>query len=404
MVGATNWGWMENNCAYGISNKFNKSNVSWGGLPIIIALGDDIQFPPVCDAPVFKSKLKSLAAMRGSLIWKEFTTVVHLQKSVRQNPDQYFFKESLSALRSYSLSKEHAQWLQSYQWDNVNNRWPDLTDRMQMQSLYIFPRHKEKQIHNKSKLLELNKSEPIAKIKSHTTGTHQSAPAAQAQGLEPILWLCKGAKVMLSLNLVDHLGLFHRSTGFIHEIIYSKGRFPPQLPDVILTEFPKYTGPSFIPGHPQGVPIVPVERKMECCNFCRRIQIPLHLAWATTIHGCQGMTVGAGENNRYIIIDPGDKKFESNCPGSLYVALSRAKTAGNQDTDPDFAFHPNLILNEDRIRHVVDTPTTRARYSEINRLLILAEETKIKHSFERTEEIFKVCMQKILNYNNSHEE
>jgi hypothetical protein len=40
------------------------------------------------------------------------------------------------------------------------------------------------------------------------------------------------------------------------------------------------------------------------------------------------MTIGEGESNRYIVINPRSRKFESNNPGALYVVLYRAKTAG----------------------------------------------------------------------------
>jgi hypothetical protein len=45
---------------------------------------------------------------------------------------------------------------------------------------------------------------------------------------------------------------------------------------------------------------------------------------------------GDNEPNRYIIINPGTKQFESRNAGALFVALSRAKSAGDLHTDPDF--------------------------------------------------------------------
>jgi hypothetical protein len=45
------------------------------------------------------------------------------------------------------------------------------------------------------------------------------------------------------------------------------------------------------------------------------------------------MTIGDGESSRYIVINPGTRKFESLNPGALFVALSRAKTAGGHKLD-----------------------------------------------------------------------
>lgn len=67
--------------------------------------------------------------------------------------------------------------------------------------------------------------------------------------------------------------------------------------------------------------------KKMCCtvDWC-----PLVTSWATTIHKFQGFEAGMEEKDmfRYLICDPGNLKWEQDCPGALYVALSRAKTMG----------------------------------------------------------------------------
>lgn len=64
-------------------------------------------------------------------------------------------------------------------------------------------------------------------------------------------------------------------------------------PDVVMVNFTKYTGPPFIKSHPQLVPIVPVERKkIVIVSIVNVSKIPLRLGWGTTIHRCQGMTIG----------------------------------------------------------------------------------------------------------------
>lgn len=73
------------------------------------------------------------------------------------------------------------------------------------------------------------------------------------------------------------------------------------------------------------------------------------------------MTIGEGEVNRYIIINPGTRAFESRNPGALFVALSKAKSTGRDNSYPDFAWHPYILINEDRVCHKVNTPTTVAR-------------------------------------------
>ena len=67
--------------------------------------------------------------------------------------------------------------------------------------------------------------------------------------------------------------------------------------------------------------------KSACCTvkYC-----PLVPSWATTIHKFQGFEAGFDESDRfnYLIIDPGNLKWEQDCPGAFYVALSRAKSMG----------------------------------------------------------------------------
>ena len=119
---------------------------------------------------------------------------------------------------------------------------------------------------------------------------------------------------------------------------------------------------------------MPVGRRIDCgCHGCKRKQPPLRLVWGTTIHRCESMTVGKGETNRYVVIDPGSTQFESRNPGALFVAFSRAKAAGGPEEYPDFAWNPHVLVNEDRLCHRVDTPTTRELNQELARLEFLSE-------------------------------
>ena len=77
----------------------------------------------------------------------------------------------------------------------------------------------------------------------------------------------------------------------------------------------------------------------------------------------------------YVVIHPGKYEFESNNPGTLFVALSRAKSASGRGSDPDFAFHEDVLLNDDRLK-LVNTPTTQARQTEMQGLRLLAKQCK----------------------------
>ena len=138
-------------------------------------------------------------------------------------------------------------------------------------------------------------------------------------------------------------------------------------PQFILVDFPHYSGPALIKEHPTWVPVFPVERRL-ICNCCSRTQIPLRPGFGTTIHSVQGMTIGNGNINRYIVISPGTNAFESRNPGIMYVVFSRAKSAGDDNNLPDFAFHPHVLINQDRVIHSPKTKLLAARTKEVVRI------------------------------------
>jgi len=59
-----------------------------------------------------------------------------------------------------------------------------------------------------------------------------------------------------------------------------------------------------------------------------------------------------GEAFRYVAFHPGKQEYGGKNPGALFVVLSRAKSAGGEGIDPDFAFHEDVLINDDRLRPV----------------------------------------------------
>ncbi len=110
-----------------------------------------------------------------------------------------------------------------------------------------------------------------------------------------------GAQVMLKINKDVDAGLVNGSRGVICEI----------TPDEGVTV-------KFLNG--KKVFIELHERKLDNKYITmKRTQVPLILAYAMSIHKCQGCSVD------YAIIDVGSSIFED---GQAYVALSRCKTIG----------------------------------------------------------------------------
>lgn len=52
LIGSTTLGWMDFHCRCGTG----LADQSWGGIPVVVFFGDDVQLPPVLDAPVYNTK------------------------------------------------------------------------------------------------------------------------------------------------------------------------------------------------------------------------------------------------------------------------------------------------------------------------------------------------------------
>ena len=127
MIDCSTMGWMEYMCHYGINKN---SDYLWGGLPVIVFLGDDVQLPPVRESPVYNCYLQTPAALHGVSVWKEFKTAETLTEIVRQDESQNELRATLDAMREYKTSKEQAVWLQQFQWENLRSSYgEDLLSR-----------------------------------------------------------------------------------------------------------------------------------------------------------------------------------------------------------------------------------------------------------------------------------
>ena len=395
LVGCNTLGWMEFHCQFGLKNTHD-----WGGIPVVIMTGDNVQLPPVCDSPPYHCKSSKSAAIRGYSIWKLFTSVVNLQQVMRQDSHEVHLKDTLQRLRTYSATQEDVRWLQTFQWDQLKRKYGyDSMNHMADNALFIFPTHKEEWEHNKNQLLKLNSDplRPIAEIKADLQGIHsKSASADNSQGLIRLLYVCKGARVMLTNNINVDYGLYNGAVGTVVDIIYPEGKSPVDqvFPQFILVEFPRYTGPSWIEGNPKLIPVTAIQRRLDC-NCCFRTQVPLRPGFGTTCHRVQGMTIGPGNLNRYIVINPGSKTFEARNPGILYVSLSRAKSAGSATALPDFAFNPDFLLDDERVTSKPRSPLIKAREAEIVRLQHLAVKTRQEFPQLCTTAAFEEILHKI---------
>ena len=173
-------------------------------------------------------------------------------------------------------------------------------------------------------------------------------------GLEPVVFLAKGARVMLTMNLWSSIG----ATGTVVDIIYQNNHQPPDLPIAVIVEFENYRGPVFNENKPLCIPIYPITVTSQTeIGFHERQQLPLRLAWTFTIHKSQGLTLPKAW------IDIGKSERTA---GVSYVAISRVRSLASCFIEP---------MTYERLTSLKSSANLKYRLQEENRLDQLAQAT-----------------------------
>ena len=349
MLGQTMLGWIDRRCrqATGISDEV------FGGLSIIL-FGDPGQLPPVADKPLYHSKPTSSVGEQGHLAYLMFNNVIKLSVNQRvqgTNPEQSQFRDLLMRLRTGDCTEQDWKLLLTRQPSNTTN----LTEFQNATRLYFS--NEEVANYNFEKLSALHN--PIARVNArHSSDLAKKASPDEMAGLEPCVFLAKGAQVMLTMNLWTDVGLCNGATGTVIDFIYADNHQPPDLPQAVIVKFDNYKGPSISKSISSCVPICPITVTSQSLDgMHERQQLPLKLAWAITIHKSQGLTLPKAW------IDIG--KTEETA-GISYVAISRVKTLGSCIIEP---------MTFERLKGLRKSANLKYRLEEEKRLDELAQET-----------------------------
>ena len=305
----------------------------FGGCSILL-FGDFGQLPPVMDLPLYTTNTRSDLSDQGRAAYLQFDkafTLTQIMRQAGEDPEQVRFREILLRLRNAEVTMED--------WNCLMQQTPtsvaDLTPFTS--ALHLHPTVEAVVEHNVAKLQD--SGQPIAAIKAvHTGANAAKASSEDAFGLEAVVCLAKSARVMLTSNLWVEVGLVNGAMGTIEAICYRSGG-PPDLPLAVMVKFDHYTGPTL---HNGTVPIVPLRRSWSNSGVqCSRLQLPLKLAWAVTIHKSQGLTLDK------VVIDVGKKEFSC---GLTYVACSRVRELADILFSPPFPFQRlSCISNSQRL-------------------------------------------------------
>ena len=345
MLGQTTFGWIDRRCRQATG----KNDQLFGGKSVIL-IGDPAQLPPVADKPLYHSFPSNPIGEQGYLAYHMFDKVILLTVNKRiqgSDIEQELFANVLNHIRDGSLTEDDWNLLLTRQPTSVSNidEFQDVTR--------LFYSNEEVGKYNYTKLEQLH--QPIAKIEArHSTNKAKQLSAQDLFGLEPILFLAKGATVMLTSNLWASVGLCNGAKGTVVDIVYHSEHQPPSLPVAVVVKFDSYSGPS-LENFPSCVPISPITASVDSIH--ERQQLPLRLAWALTIHKSQGLTLDKSW------VDIGSKETTL---GTSYVAISRVRRLSSVIIEP---------ITFERLKKINTAPNMKYRKLEEQRLCQLANAT-----------------------------
>ncbi|KAK3919299.1 ATP-dependent DNA helicase [Frankliniella fusca] len=307
----------------------------FGGVHVFL-IGDVRQLPCVGDSPLYSTKQLQGEAAHGKMVYRTFTKSFILSVSQRQADPT--FRDALDRLSvGTTTAADYARFGERFKL-NV-----PAAEREEFKgATRLYTTCSEVAAHNIAKLQELNS--PVARLPArHNNATATRGSTDDAAGLEPVVYLAKGARIMLRSNMWLEVGLVNGATGTVEDIVYEPGRAQPEdLPAVVMVRFDKYSGPTVADG------LVPVPTEVHTWEHdkvaCSREQVPLCLAWAFTVHKSQGLTLDRA------VISVGLRDF---AVGLMYVAMSRVKAWAGLVIDPEFDLN--------RVLDIKNSPGFRAR-------------------------------------------
>ena len=291
----------------------------WFGSVNMLFVGDILQLPPVNGSPVFSKLTNKLIATRmGCMtsvnIWKESVIYDELTINERQKKDRCFV-DILDEVRRGSVSQPTLEHLKQRVINGtIVDKYKELCGSGHS-PVCLFPTRKACHEFNMQMLSHLDsKKHKILCVDEidETSSSLKWSKKAQKEldkvnkdsnltaGLEAELTIAVGARVMLRRNIDTKQGLVNGAIGTVTSV----------SSQTLMVKFDHIDSPC---------PIEMVRSKFILMKsfFVYRKQFPLTVAYAVTIHKCQGLSLDCA------IVDLSSNVF---CAGMAYVAISRVRT------------------------------------------------------------------------------
>ena len=292
----------------------------------IIAVGDMYQLPPIRKKPVFENYKNEVYNLYHP--WHLFT-MIELIEIMRQKDDQPF-AELLNRFRTGSQTEEDIRCIQSRSIDPSDDNYPS-------DALHIWAENSPVNEYNNTKL------DQIAANRFHLKATDQYPPNVTKQdidrvlvrgrsdtgGLDSDIYIKENARVMLTTNVDIGDRLINGQMGTVIKIGVNSNT---QKPSIIYIKFDDdKAGHNLITKctntftkENRAVPIQPVLTRIKVrpgkpsSPEIQRVQFPITLAYACTVHKVQGLSLAN------VVISFDLVRQRSFNYGQVYVALSRS--------------------------------------------------------------------------------
>jgi uracil-DNA glycosylase len=282
-----------------IGKHVRASAAPWGGLQLVLC-GDFLQLPPVVRGLSGETAIGRFAF--ESPAWKAAQLEPHVLTKIERQTDAAF-QTLLNECRIGAPSTASIAVLQSRQ----HLDWKSRTIRPTL----LFSRNADVDSINEKNIAALQKPLRMFDVRTALDRSDPTLEVPTGERLErvvekldsdapymPHLELCVGAQVMLLFNKDIEVGLVNGSRGVVLDFRPSDG-----VPIV-----------QFLHGDP--IAVEPHGWASADFPAVVRMQIPLRVAYAVTIHKSQGATLDCA------LVDIGSTTFEY---GQAYVALSRVR-------------------------------------------------------------------------------
>ncbi|KAF9601268.1 hypothetical protein IFM89_018378 [Coptis chinensis] len=270
----------------------------WGGIQLIVS-GDFFQLPPIMDDQYpFDRHFAFDAKCWNATFYLE----LELTPIFRQSEQEFI--DLLQGVRRGRLNEEHLRILQQYCCKEPVDSSVTVP--------YLYPLNRDVKIVNDARLRSLNGK--ILKYTARDTGKKAKNlwKWEHNRGIAPKkLELGIGARVMLIKNMDVGVGLMKGATGTIVDFVEQTGKKSRGVFAKCLLPKVRFDSGLVHMIGPEEWHVMEGEKVLAT-----RKQIPLILAWAISVHKCQGMTLDCLHTDL-------SKAFGD---GMVYVALSRVRT------------------------------------------------------------------------------